>query len=197
VTASGIVSALAELHSRAKTVLVAIDGPGGAGKSVLAESLRVALGTAEVPACVIAMDDFFLPPGKRPRGSASEKPIGGDFDWRRLRAQVLDPLRSGRSAQYDQYDWVKDGLSSAVKVDPGRVVIIEGVYSSRRELAALYDLRVWVECPRELRLSRGLERDGETARQRWEEDWMASEDRYIQEHRPHESADVIVAGYAV
>ena len=80
------------------------------------------------------------------------------------------------------------------EVSPHGVVIVEGVYSSRRELASLYDLRIWVECPRELRLSRGLARDGETARKLWEEDWMPSEDRYLEEHRPLERADAVVSG---
>jgi uridine kinase len=141
------------------------------------------------------MDDFFIPSGDRPRGTHWEKPIGSDFDWQRLRSQVLEPIRKGQRARYEQYSWLRDELSSAVTIGPGWVVIIEGVYSNRRELSGLYDLRVWVECPRELRLTRGLERDGETARRRWEEDWMPSEDRYIQEHRPHESADIVVAGY--
>jgi uridine kinase len=184
------------LLDRGNTVLVAVDGPGGSGKSVLATSLRVMLTGAGVPASVVAMDDFFLPSAGRSRGGASEKPIGGDYDWCRLRDQVLEPLRRGQTARYDRYDWVRDELTDVLEVQPGGVVIVEGVYSSRRELAALYDMRIWVECPRELRLARGLERDGETARSRWVEDWMPSEDRYIQEHRPRELADVIVNGDA-
>jgi len=121
-------------------------------------------------------------------------PIGGNFDWPRLREQVLDPLRRGETARYDRYDWLEDDLANAHQVLPGRVVIVEGIYSSRRELAPLYDMRVWVDCPRELRLSRGLKRDGEAARGRWEDDWMPCEDRYIREHRPQEYADAIVNG---
>jgi uridine kinase len=160
------------------------------------KSLRVTLDEANVPVSVVEVDDFFLPSSGRPCGGPLEKPIGGDFDWRRLRDQVLEPLRRGQNARYDRYDWVTDELREVGEVPPGRVVIVDGIYSSRRELAALYDMRIWVECPRELRLSRGLERDGETARSRWEEDWMPSEDRYVQEHRPQELADVIVKGDA-
>jgi uridine kinase len=185
------------LHNSGKTTLVAIDGPGGSGKTVLAESLRAALEKVGVSAHIVAGDDFFLPSVSRPHGPPSEKPIGGDFDWCRLRDQVLEPLRRGQTARYDRYDWLKDDLTDTREIPQGGVVIVEGVYSSRRELAALYDMRLWVECPREQRLSRGLERDGETARRRWVKDWMPSEDRYVEEHRPHESADAIVNGDAV
>jgi uridine kinase len=185
------------LHKSGTTTLVAIDGPGASGKTVLAQSLRAALEEAGVSAHIVAGDDFFLPSASRPHGAPSEKPIGGDYDWRRLRDQVLDPLRRGQVALYDRYDWLKDDLTDAREIPLGGVVIVEGVYSSRRELSALYDMRLWVACPRDRRLARGLERDGETALRRWEEDWMPGEDRYIQEHRPHEHADAVVSGDAV
>lgn len=195
--APDIASTLAALYADKEIVLVAIDGPGGSGKTFLAESLRRILSESAVPASTIHVDDFFLPSGLRPTGAPTEKPIGGDFDWCRLRDQVLRPLRTGASARYDRYDWGKDSLTDSCEVSPDRVVLVEGVYSSRREVAEFYDLRIWVDCPRELRLLRGLERDGEAARRRWEEDWMPSEDRYMQEHRPQELADAIVHGVAV
>ena len=106
------------------------------------------------------------------------------------------PLRQGRPARYARYDWDHDALAEIRELRPGGVAIVEGIYSSRRELASLYDLRIWVECPRDVRLSRGLARDGEGARGRWEEDWMPAEDRYVVEHRPWELADLIVDGAA-
>jgi uridine kinase len=197
VQASDIAPALVALHTTDKTVLVAVDGAGGSGKSVFAESLWTKLNAFRVPACVVHVDDFYLPSTRRPRGGPLEKPIGSNFDWPRLRDQVLEPLRRGQTARYDRYDWVADAMANTHEVLPGQVVIVEGIYSSRRELAPLYKMRVWVECPRELRLSRGLKRDGETARGRWEDDWMPCEDRYIREHRPQEYADATVNGAAV
>jgi uridine kinase len=79
-------------------------------------------------------------------------------------------------------------------VPVGGVVVIEGVYAIRRELAELYDFRVWVHCPRETRLARGLERDGEAARDRWVNNWMAAEDLYVEAHKPYEIADLVMDG---
>jgi uridine kinase len=44
------------------------------------------------------------------------------------------------------------------------------------------------------RLSRGIERDGEAAREMWENNWMVSEDIYVKEHKPFEIADLVVDG---
>ena len=103
---------------------------------------------------VVHVDDFFLPIARRPCGEPSAKPVGGDFDWPRLREEVLLPLRSGQVARYHRYDWELDAVAEVRDLSPGGVVIVEGIYSSRRELADLYDFRVWVECPREIRLAR-------------------------------------------
>lgn len=191
-----LLSRVVALHAATATVLLAIDGRGGSGKTLLAKSIANGLAAASTPVSIVHVDDFFLPSGQRPHGSPGEKPIGGDFDWVRLRDQVLAPLRRGESARYDRYDWDRDALWGTLDVPAGQVVIVEGIYASRRELADLYELRVWVECPRELRLARGLARDGEGARLRWVEDWMPSEDRYVREHRPMEYANVIVSGAA-
>ena len=147
-----------------------------------------------MPAAIVQVDDFFIPSSRRLPGPPADRPVGADFDWGRLRDQVLAPLRRGVNAQYERYDWKRDILLAAREVQPNQIVIVEGVYASRRELAGLYDLRVWVECPREVRLARGIARDGASARWRWEHDWMPSEDRYVEQHRPFERADLIVAG---
>lgn len=190
---AALVSRISELAAAQPLVLVAVDGQGGAGKSRWAAALAEAL-QHHTCAAIVSIDDFFLPSAERP--SERPGPIGGDFDWPRLRDEVLVPLRSGRTARFRRYDWQLDALAEAHEVPPRGVVIVEGVYAARRELAALYDLRVWVACPREVRLARGLERDGEEARELWERDWMPAEDRYVSEHRPEELADVVVDGDA-
>ncbi len=178
------------------TTLVAVDGEGGAGKTILASALAGALEAIGRCVEIVHFDDFFLPSALRPSGQGVEKPIGGDFDWQRLRDEVLIPLRGERTASYARYDWNEDALAEIRKILSGAIVIVEGIYSSRKELAPLYDLRVWVDCPRHLRLSRGIARDGEASRAQWELDWMPSEDRYLNEHRPYETADMVVSGAA-
>jgi len=53
---------------------------------------------------------------------------------------------------------------------------------------------VWVDCPRELRLERGVARDGEAIRSKWEDIWMPGEDEYFKRDRPRESAMFIYDG---
>jgi hypothetical protein len=72
--------------------------------------------------------------------------------------------------------------------------MVEGISSSRRELGAVWDLVVSVDCPRELPLRWGIERDGEAMRSKWETVWMPEEDEYVRAHDPIERADVVIDG---
>ena len=186
-----------ELHGGATAVLIAIDGLGGSGKSYLASSFAEEMQTrSDSPVSVVHGDDFFLPSAQRFFRSVGEKAIGADFDWRRLREQVLEPLRRDADARYQVYDWDRDTLTTWRTIAHGTIVVVEGVYTLRPELRSFYDLRVWVDCPRHIRLARGIARDGEHARARWEQDWMPSEDRYVAECKPAATADMILDGAA-
>ena len=189
---TNIVNSLKMLRHQGVCLLVAIDGPGGAGKSTLAQLLKEHLKTLGWTVAVVKHDDFYLPSNQRE--NQQTKAIGGDFDWERLRDQVLTPIRERRSAHYRRYDWETDVLAEWHTISASHVVLVEGVYTMRRELADLYDLKIWVECPRAIRLARGVVRDGEAARATWEQDWMPQEDDYVKTHLPHERADFFING---
>ena len=174
----------------AKALLVGVDGCGGAGKSTLARQLAAALPDA----CIVKMDDFFRP--RRDRQTPREE-IGGHFDWRRVERQVLAPLSEGRDGRFQRYDWGLDALTGWRDVPNRGVVLVEGVYSTRRELSGYYDFKIWIEASRETRLARGLARDGAGAHDRWVDEWMPSEDRYVADQVPAGKADVVVIGDAL
>lgn len=162
-----------------RTVFVGIDGFGGAGKSVLADAIAAAVPRA----VVVRVDDF-------------SGPQIGEWDWDRFRAQLLAPLLAGRPARYQVWDWDADVGGAWHEVPPGRVVIIEGVSSTRAEAAVPWDLTVWVDAPREVRLARALERDGAAMLSRWLADWMPSEQAYARRENPRHRVDLIVSGDA-
>ena len=155
--------------------LVAIDGPGGAGKSTLAAALAV-----KCEAQVLHTDDF----------ASWDEPVEW---WLRLEQQVLTPLAAGKGARYQRYDWINRERAERNEVTPRGVLVLEGVSSARAAISDRASLTIWVEAPRAIRLRRGLERDGEEARQQWEE-WMATEDRHFALDRTRERADILVSG---
>ena len=155
--------------------LVAVDGPGGAGKSVFADRLARALGGP-----VIHTDDF----------ASWDNPHNW---WPRLEHQVLGPLERGEPVRYQCWDWVENRLGEWLDVPGSDVVIVEGVSSSRSAAKDRLTMAIWLESPREVRLKRGIERDGESMRPAWDR-WMAEEDAFFDSDRTRERADIIVDG---
>ena len=191
---SAITDRLAQASDIGPVLLIGIDGAGGSGKSTLAADLVAVLERLGIEAQTVHMDDFYLPSADRPSTDAETQGIGDDFDWRRLREQVLIPLSRGQRVTYQRYDWHTDALAEWHTVACMPVVIVEGVYTLRQELGSFYDLTIWVDCPRAIRLARGIARDGEQGRALWEGEWMPREDRYIAAHQPHLAADWVYDG---
>jgi uridine kinase len=157
--------------------LVGIDGCGGAGKSTFAVRLSRALQGAPV----IHTDDF------------ASHHVPTEW-WPRMQHDVIEPLLRGEPATYRPYDWnARRFADTAITVEPGNVILIEGVGATRKAWRDDLAMRVWVDCPRDLRLRRGLERDGEELRDFWLE-WMRAEDAYLEQEHPDRFADVVVDG---
>jgi uridine kinase len=158
------------------TKIIAIDGPGGAGKSALAAGLAEKLGDAPI----LHTDDF----------ASWDDPL--DW-WPRLVTEALEPLSRNQRARFRRTDWENKGREEWREIEPAEFVILEGVSASRDAFQPFLTYSIWVETPRELRLRRGLERDGEDARAQWQK-WMAQEDEYVNREKPHIRADAVVAG---
>lgn len=166
-------------------VLVGIDGPGASGKSTLADLLA-----AELPgAAVVHVDDFYLPSASR---GSRDGQVAAHFDWPRLVDQVIKPAATGGHVRYQRYDWDSDSLAEWHEVRSGVPLIVEGVYALEPAVRPYYSFTVCCQADPATRLRRGLERDGEQARDQWVDDWMPAEDAYAARDRPSESADLVV-----
>jgi uridine kinase len=157
-----------------RTRIVAIDGPGGAGKSSLARWLADRL-----HAVIVQTDQF----------ASWDDPV--DW-WPSLLERVLEPLAAGVRARYQPTSWGGEERAQAV-IEPGGTVLLEGVTASQQAFRPFLAFSIWVEADRAVRLRRGLERDGDDARAQWER-WMEAEDRYVESERPAERVDLTLRG---
>jgi uridine kinase len=174
---ASLVAQLRRLPRESRTVLVGIDGHGGAGKSTFAAGLA----SASPDVQVVHIDDFgYLEGYPNP-------------DWARLQTQVLAPLHQDQPARYQRRDWISGTLAEWHLVPPGGIVVVEGVGAFRQEIRAAYHFRIWVDTPRLVCLRRGLRRDGAHTRDQWE-GWLATEETYFREHQPQAAVDLWVDG---
>jgi len=156
--------------------LVGVDGFGGAGKTTFATRLARAAGSCPV----VHTDDF----------ATHDEPLEW---WPRMLAQVIEPLSNGEAATYRAYDWVNRRLGDELTIQPAAVVVIEGVGATRKAWRDRLALRVWIDADSDLRLRRGLDRDGEELAEFWR-GWREAEGRYEAEENPIAHVDLVVDG---
>jgi uridine kinase len=148
---------------------------------------------------IVHTDDFYrdVPEAERLELTPAEG-VDRYFDWERLRATALLPLRNGGRARYGCFDWgAGRGLTKAITINPRDIVLVEGVYSARPEFADLLDLKVLVEAANDKREKRRQQRDRTVSRDDphgWDARWDAAERHYFHAIRPRATFDLIVRG---
>ena len=169
--------------------IIGVDGPGGSGKSTFATELLEFISNVEI----VKMDDFYKPENLRKElNSVSE--IGAYFDWRRLEKQLLIPFVENLDIRFQKYNWNCDSLNEWQYISKNSNVIVEGVYSTRPEISKYYDLKIWIYCPADVRLLRGIERDGLEKMELWQNVWMKQENEYLEKYNPISLSDINING---
>jgi molybdenum cofactor guanylyltransferase len=191
---SSILDLVTERHAEGAPgapVVVAIDGPSCTGKSVLATALALRSGAA-----VVEGDDFYR--NTLPRLSVAQRDQMSDaavvhavIDWERLRAEALLPLRARQSATFQPYDWNADDgrLAPPKSIPAADVIILEGVYAARPDLADLVDIAVYLGVDPQVRARRYAERKNDPD---WQRFWERGEAHYFRVVHPPASFDLRV-----
>lgn len=172
--------------------IIAVDAPGSSGKSTLAKKLNQSIPLSHI----IGTDYFTYPPinDGSDRWWPEDVPNYG-VDWERLRDQVIIPFKENKTnIQYQSLNWDNWNLDWLKIPNNIQVLIIEGLYSFRRELRAFVDYSIWMDADndQEAVLARVKERDGEEMLRHWIEEFIPISQQYQKEHKTREFVDIIL-----
>ncbi len=184
---NGIDSRLLQAKNTGRSLLVAIEGPCGAGKSTLADLLRATYGEGTN---IVHMDDFFLPPELQTPDRLAEP--GGNIDYDRFRNEVTAGLHSNRPFSYRIYDCSVRTRTETIIVKPGPLTVVEGVYSLHPALRLDYGFRVFLSVSRAGQRRRVRERSGAALWKRFEREWIPMENRYFEAMGVRERCDLVL-----
>lgn len=141
-------------------LLIAIVGGSGSGKSTLAEAVRDRLPAGAVT--LVSEDAYYGDWGADP----GFDPMAFDFDDVKARdhellADHLAILKSGRPVEGPAYSFVTHRrLPGGVVLQPSPLVIVEGAHLlCTQRLLDLFDLKVFIHTPPDVRFIRRLLRD--------------------------------------
>ena len=176
-------------------VVIAVDGVDGAGTDRFAADLAVNLSATGRAVFQASLDDFHRSRAERhARGAASPEGYYRDsFDYSTLSRVLLEPFKMGGSTAFvtAAFDHHRDvPVQSKWRTGPqDAILVVDGVFLNRPELAGLWNYSIWLEVPRELAKQRMLERDGpgEDAKR-----YRGGEDLYANEVNPRTAASAII-----
>jgi energy-coupling factor transporter ATP-binding protein EcfA2 len=159
------------------TLVIGIDGHSGSGKTSLANGLAA----LEPHALVVHTDDLAW------RHSL--------FGWGELLVDhVLVPLRQGRTPiAYRPESWIQRNREGAITIpSDATVVLVEGVGAARQKVRSMLDAVVWVHARPDVARRRVIAKGMHT--EQLVDDCMHQENAFLEQDRPWEVADVLVAG---
>jgi cytidylate kinase len=156
--------------------LLCIDGPQASGKSTLAAAVAALVPGSEV----VHVDDLL-------DGWEGLATVDASVD------ALLRPLARGEAGRYRRFDWDLGRFAETVTVAPTPLLVLEGCGAGSRLHADLATLIVWVSAPTDLRVTRGIERDGEAVREK-QAQWLLDEERLFALEETRARAHVEVDG---
>ena len=176
------------IHANKGSIVIAISGFGGSGKTTVAKEIAELLEDA----VVVSLDDFFMDRLKQRSANWAS------YDWQRLIDQMLRPTKEGAtSISYDVYDWRANRLDPKRELDLPSYVIIEGVGLLQNGMDEYFDHTIWVDVPLEQAIERGKRRDrdqyGVDHDALWEEVWGPNDSDYFHKHLPDQTAEYLVS----
>jgi uridine kinase len=183
---------------------IAVDGPDAAGKTIIADELASMFERRGLTVVRASIDGFHRPRSERhaagalsPRGYLDDS-----FDLAALSRDVLGPLGPGGSRRIvrARYDWRSDAAVAGEPelVPPGAVLLLDGVFLHRPELAHCWEASIFVFARADVILDRARERDADAlggvaeVERRYRARYMPGQALYFERDRPHERADVAV-----
>jgi uridine kinase len=151
-----------------------------------------------------SIDGFHHPRAFRYRRGrdSSEGYYEDSFDLPTLRRLLLNPLGLvGNHYVYTQsFDFRSDSpnLAAVTQVAPNAILLFDGVFLQRPQLAGCFDCVLFVQVSFETVLKRAMQRDAhllggpQAARERYLRRYIPAQQQYLRASSPAELADIII-----
>ena len=144
------------------STIIAIAGGSCSGKTRMAHYTSEALNQYTQGACtVLRQDNYYLDLGGVQPGDPLpnfDHPMA--FDWG-LFLDHLTALKSGQAVDIPTYDFTTHRRTNITEtVTPTPVILVEGILIlSQEKLLPVFDHKIFVHCPSDIRLDRRIRRD--------------------------------------
>jgi phosphoglycolate phosphatase-like HAD superfamily hydrolase/uridine kinase len=182
---------------RNQPFIIGINGIDCSGKTTFAKALGSYLKSKGHPTQMIAIDDFLYPKAIRYAGTdQADNYYNKSFNIELLIDNLLKAAREkGRvsaeltslTVETDKFDRV-----NSYTIKPETIVILEGVFLFRKELAPFFDYKVYLDIPFRESKQRAQIRDSKVGFSKYDEKYLPGQARYIQQYNPATQANMVI-----
>ncbi len=148
-TLNDIVEYVLKLYRKEVSPFIGIDGFCGSGKSTLAATLKKEFNLRGIKTFIISTDNFIRPKNQRELFATVF-----DYDYKRLKVELLKPLKETGKAKTKFYEWKSDSFRDINITLDGEIVIVEGVNSVNEMTKEFYELKIFIDCNNKTREKR-------------------------------------------
>jgi uridine kinase len=177
--------------------LIGISGIDGAGKTRFAGDLEKFLIDRNYETQAIRLDDFHNPEAVRYAGDdQAENYYNRSFNISLIVERLLKPLRrkTNFSIKLKLLDWPTDkyDVEQDFSFSQKTVVIFEGVFLFRKELAPYIDYKIHLDITFAESKRRAKDRDPEAVLEKYDKKYLPAQAKYLKEYPPDKTADMVI-----
>ncbi|MBF7152733.1 MULTISPECIES: nucleoside/nucleotide kinase family protein [Bacillus] len=182
---------------------VGVSGITASGKTTFANELAEEIKKRGLPVTRASIDDFHHPRAIRyAQGKESARGYYEDaHDYTAFKERLLKPLGPNGNLQYEtiSHNLITDMPvhNELLLAQPNMVIIVDGTFLLKKDVAHLFDYKIFVDTDFEIARERGAKRETEAfgsyeeAEKMFLNRYHAACKMYLDEHNPKECADVV------
>ncbi len=179
-----------------KAYVIGVNGIDGSGKTHFADSLESYLVSKGYKTQAIHLDDFHNPKAIRYAGAdQADNYFNKSFNINLIIEKLLSPIKkSPVSLKLKTLNWETDKYENEreYRIDTDTIVIFEGVFLFRKELASYLDYKVYLDIPFEESKKRAVIRDPAAIIDKYDVKYLPAQVKYLKQYPPAKVADVII-----
>ncbi|WP_391118201.1 kinase [Psychrobacillus sp. L3] len=197
-----IIEGIKQLQRIDRPHIVGLDGLSGAGKTSITEKVKTELMNEGYKIVVIHIDDLLEERAKRYNTGHPEW-----FEYYKLQWDVQYIKNNLFKAAHEKvnpinlklYDREQDQCYSKwIDLEQITLIFIEGIFLQRKEWRAYFDYMIFLDCPKDVRYHRVLQRDAyigdmNDRLNKYERRYWKGEEFYLIEVDPLKKSDIIIS----